>query len=207
MELREQLELIEVVFENDNKKAVLTFLDEERGEIREVNFNKQIYDNGQFVDDEEKAKKVDTWCAEFFGFEFENLSHAIGVKKDIYCYEKFNSLFEGSEIEKFTKDQEGDIFETTIKEIIADNVGIKIRFEHEGKTYESKMMYANYIEERKQFFTDPVKRLKQEEKFEKKYGVSIDNKDEIIGKEIMVEVKVAFKKFPYADIKNPKWNK
>ena len=35
MEIRENLELIEVKYENDSKKAILTFLDTERGEIRE----------------------------------------------------------------------------------------------------------------------------------------------------------------------------
>ena len=42
-EILEQLELVDVIFE-DNKKVTLVFLHEERGEIREVNFNKQVYD-------------------------------------------------------------------------------------------------------------------------------------------------------------------
>lgn len=58
--LREDLELIEVVYENENKKATLTFLDEEKGQVLEVAFNKQIYDNdkNEYIDDEEKAKKL-----------------------------------------------------------------------------------------------------------------------------------------------------
>ena len=42
MELLENLELVDVHFED--KKAILVFLDEERGEIREVTFNKQSFD-------------------------------------------------------------------------------------------------------------------------------------------------------------------
>ena len=42
-EFLEQLELVDAIFE-DNKKVTLVFLHEERGEIREVNFNKQVYD-------------------------------------------------------------------------------------------------------------------------------------------------------------------
>jgi len=42
MELKEQLEIVDVTFE-DSKKATIIFLDEEMGEIREVNFNKQKY--------------------------------------------------------------------------------------------------------------------------------------------------------------------
>ena len=43
MEIRENLELIEVRYEQEGKKAILTFLDSERGEIREVNFNRQSF--------------------------------------------------------------------------------------------------------------------------------------------------------------------
>lgn len=49
MEKLTNLELVGVVYENDNKKAVLTFLDEDRGHIHEVNFNKQSYENNQFI--------------------------------------------------------------------------------------------------------------------------------------------------------------
>lgn len=81
--LREDLELIEVVYENENKKATLTFLDEEKGQVLEVAFNKQIYDNdkNEYIDDEEKAKKVDEWCKEYFETTFDKLSDCVGVKK------------------------------------------------------------------------------------------------------------------------------
>ena len=90
MEFLEQLELVDVTFED--KKAVLTFLDEDRGEIREVNFNKQSYDSdaNKFVDDEEKAAKVEEWCEEHFNLPFDRLAEAIGERKDIYAYDKFN---------------------------------------------------------------------------------------------------------------------
>ena len=55
MEFKEQLEIVDVTFED--KKATIIFLDEEMGEIREVNFNKQKYDQDskKFIDDEDKA--------------------------------------------------------------------------------------------------------------------------------------------------------
>ena len=66
-ELLEQLELVDVIIE-DNKKATLVFLHEERGEIREVNFNKQVYDKDtkKFVDDAEKAAKMRRMGARIF---------------------------------------------------------------------------------------------------------------------------------------------
>ena len=81
MELLNNLELIDVQYNNDNKKATLVFLDEERGEIREVNFNKQSFDNGKYIDDPEKAKKVEEWAKELFGLTFDTLAQAIGEKK------------------------------------------------------------------------------------------------------------------------------
>lgn len=67
------------------------------------------------------------------------------------------------------------------------------------------MMYADYVESMKSWFTNPQKQKKQFEKFEDKFGVTVENGDEIIGKNIMVEIKLAFKKFTYGDIKTPEW--
>ena len=60
-ELAKDLELVAVEYDQGGQKAVLTFLDSEQGFIRDVNFNKQQYDNdaGKFVDDPEKAEKVE----------------------------------------------------------------------------------------------------------------------------------------------------
>ena len=132
MEFLEQLELVDVTFED--KKAVLTFLDEDRGEIREVNFNKQSYDSdaNKFVDDEEKAAKVEEWCEEHFNLPFDRLAEAIGERKDIYAYDKFNSLFEVKQIAKFDKDMVGQILQVDITNVEDDGIKISIQFEYEG---------------------------------------------------------------------------
>lgn len=201
MELLTQLELVDVVFEDG--KAVLTFLDADRGEIREVNFNKKVYneDTKKFIPDVDKAAKVEEWAQEIFGLSFDELAQAIGERKDIYTYDKFNSLFEVKMAEKFTLEEEGQIFETEVTEIEDDGKAIRIRFEYEGKTYESKMSYADYMESRKEWFVNPIKRKKQVEKFETKFGISVDNLQDMLGKKIMCEVKVAFSKFPFVEIK------
>lgn len=201
MELLQQLELVEVNFED--KKAVLVFLDESRGEIREVNFNKQSYDNdaNKFVDDPEKAEKVEKWCDEFFGLSFDRLAEAIGEKRDIYAYDKFNSLYEVQMISKFDKDMVGQIFEVPVKNVTDDGKAIHIEFDYEGDTYENKMTYADYLESKKQWFVNPQKQKKQYDKFQEKFGISVDEKEKLVGQNVMVEVKLAFGKFVYADIK------
>lgn len=201
MELLTQLELVEVAFED--KKAVLTFLDEERGEIREVNFNKQSYDQeaSKFVDDPEKAEKVEQWCQDIFGLTFDRLAEAIGERKDIYAYDRFNSLFEVKMVEKFDKSMVGQIMEVEVSNVIDDGKAIHIEFEFEGKTYENKMTYADYLEVKKQWFVNPQKQAKQYEKFEDKFGIPVSEKEKLVGQNVMVEVKLAFNKFVYVDVK------
>jgi hypothetical protein len=202
MELKEQLEIVDVVFE-DNKKATVIFLDEQMGEIREVNFNKQKYDQDsqKFVDDQEKAVQVEEWCQEHFGLPFDRLAETIGERKDVYCYDKFNSVFPVKMIQKFDDDMVGQIFEVEIIHAEDDGKKISLQFEYEGELYESKMQYADYLEARKEWFINPQKRKKQYEKFEDKFGFLIGEIDQMIGKTVMVEVKKAMGKYVYSEIK------
>lgn len=203
VEILEQLELVDVQFEDNNQKAVLVFLHEDRGEIREVNFNRQSYDQDkkEFVPDEDKAQKVDDWCEEYFGLAFNELGQAIGERKDIFCYDNFNSLWEVQLIEKFEEDMLGQIFETEVVNALDDGKKISIQFEYEGNLYESKMQYADYLEARSEWFINPQKRKKQYEKFEEKFLIPVENITELIGKTIMVEVKKAYGKFIYNEVK------
>lgn len=211
MELRKDLELIEVEYTENKKKATLTFLDDTKGEILEVTFNKQDYDKDskKFIDSKEKSEKVDEWCEEYFETTFDKLSDCVGVKKDVYHYDTFNSLWESTFAQKFPDDMIGDIFEATITEVTDNGNMIQIFYEeNETKTlYKSNMSYSKYLEVRKEWMVDPVKKDKVYEKFEKKFGVKVEDSEKIIGKTIMVEVKQAFGQFTYGDIKNPKWSK
>lgn len=201
MELLEQLELVDVTFED--KKATLVFLDESRGEIREVNFNKQKYDNDskKYIDDEEKAAQVEEWCLEHFTLPFDRLAEAIGERKDIYCYDNFNSVFPVKVISKFDDDMEGQIFETEVVHAEDDGKKISIQFEYDGDLYESKMQYADYLEARKEWFINPQKRAKQYKKFEEKFDLLIGEIEQMIGKTIMIEVKKAMGKYIYCEVK------
>ncbi len=203
MEILKDLELVAVDYENNNKKAVLTFLDVDRSEVRRVNFNLQSYDSAtsRYNDDPDKEKKVDQWCKDYFGCSFSELGSQIGVKKDLYAYDNFNSLWECAVTEKFTEADVGEFFSTSISEIVDDGSAIRIKFPYNGKTYESKMTYATYIEAMKQWFVDPQKKLDVYKKFNAKFQCPIEDKESLIGHQINVEVKKAFNKFAYADIK------
>lgn len=201
MELRKELTLVNVDFENDNKKAILTYLDEERKQIRTVNFNKQAYKNGKYVDDDAKAKKVDEWCDKYFKCGFGDLRSCVGQKNDVYCYDNFNSLWEVEIIEKFTSDMKGQIFQSEVREIVVDDYFIKIRYPIDGKVYESKMGYGMFMKDTRTWYQDPIKKEAQYRKFEEKFHVPVERKDELIGHPLMVEVKSAFGTNFYGDIK------
>lgn len=202
MEFLEQLELVDVEIE-DNKKATLTFLDEYRGEIREVTFNKQSFDSNtkKFFDDPEKAEKVEKWCQEFFNCEFNMLGSCIGDRKDLYCYPTFNSLYEVEMVDKFDEDMVGQIFETKVTKAFDDGKKLAIQFNYEGGLYESKMQYADYLEARKEWFPNPTKKLKQFDKFKEKFNIEVADIEQLVGKTVMVEVKKAMGKWIYCEIK------
>lgn len=201
MELRKDLKLVAVDYENGGKKAVMTFLDEERKQVRVVNFNKQVYQDNKYIDDEDKANKVDEWCETFFQTPFDKLETKIGVKKDVYCYDRFNSLWEVEQVEKFTADMAGQIYQTEVKEILVDDYFIKIRYVIDGKTYESKLTYGIFMKDTKTWFQDPIKKDAQYQKFLDKFHVTVENRAALIGHPLMVEVKTAFGSNLYGDIK------
>lgn len=198
----ENLELVEVTYDEKNSdKASLIFLDADNGEIREVNFNKKIYKDEKWIFDEEKAEKVENWCQEFFSLSFDSLGQAVGDRKTVYCYDKFNSLFEVEQIAKFEEDMVGQIMSVEVAEVVDDGKAIKIRFEYEGETYESKMGYSTYMESRSEWFVNPVKRTKQYAKFNEKFHIAIHDKEQLVGKTVMIEVKKAMGKYVYVEIK------
>lgn len=203
MKVLEGLELVNVAYNETGKKCILTFLDEEHGEIREISFNRQAYEDGKFVDNEEKSKKVDEWCESFFGLTFDTLTQAIGTKKTVYAYETFNSLFLTVQIKKFEDDMVGQILDAMVTEILDDGIAIRIRFAiaDSEDVYESKMTYAEYLETLKRWMINPIKRTKQYAKFEEKFGIPVERMQELVGKTIMIEVKKALGRYVYTEVK------
>lgn len=204
LDIAKDLELIEV--EYDGKKAMLTFLDEEQGLIRTVNFNQQSYDSNtkKFVDDPKKEEQVETWCKELFSVTFQTLTDAIGQRKDVYIYDTFNSLFEVAVVDKFTEDMLGEIFTTTIDSIEDNGFKISIKYKWNDKQYESKITYGTYVEKLHKWLVDPQNKIKALDKFQKKFLTTFYKRDELIGQTIMVEVKKAGGKWLYGEIKNLK---
>ncbi len=127
-----------------------------------------------------KAKQVEEWCMEHFNLPFDRLAETIGERKDVYCYDNFNSVFPVKMIQKFDDDMVGQIFEVEIVHAEDDGKKISLQFEYEGELYESKMQYADYLDARKEWFINPQKRKKQYEKFEEKFGFLVGEIEKMI---------------------------
>lgn len=182
-----QAELVEATIEKD--KLVMVFLDADAGEIREVNFNKNVYnkDTDSWSYDEEKAQKVEEWAQEHFGVSFNEIPAQVGVTKTVYCYDKFNSLFQVEQIAKFDEDMVGQILNGTIKEVKLEEEGIRIFVEYEDEVYRSNMGFTKQIGGK--WYQDPIKKGKQIEKFKTKFDVDPSDASAIYGKGVMFEVK------------------
>ena len=201
----EKLTLPLVEVQQDQDKTVFTFLDRERGEIRDVTFNSKKYnpDKNSWDRSEEQEAKVEEWAQTYFGVTYQELPNLQGkdIEKDVYCYDRFNSLWEVSMVAKFDEDMEGQLLFVTVSDVVEEVSGLKIRFEYEGETYQSNMGWGKYLEFTKEWFADPLKRAKVEAKFEDKFGIPFERKEELVGKDVTVEVKKAMGKYIYAEIK------
>ena len=191
MQILENLELIDVIYENNNKLAILSFLDEEDGTIKEIKLNKQKHDyiSDSYVDSVSKTSKINKICWRHFNTSFKKLEDCIGVTKNIYDYDGFNSLCELTMVEKFSSDMEGKIDEAEIEFVTEDKVGIKIYILYKEKTYVSKMVWSIYDVEQKKCFIDEDLVEEQIERFEQKFKVKLSQAYKLKGKKVEFEVK------------------
>lgn len=196
----ETIKNCEVVEVNQDQDVVLfQLLDKEKLEVHTIKWNKKAYDaeHKKFVESEEKEKQVEEWANQYFNLNLEEIEKAIGQVKDVYAYDTFDSLWEC--VQKIPPELEGQILSATIKAITLEKEGIRIDFDYEGDVYRSNMSFTDKIGDT--YYINPQKRKKAVEKFEEKFHVPVEESDKLIGKQIMVEIKKAFGKFIYADIK------
>ncbi len=203
MELKEQLEIVDVQFEDNNQRANFICLDELVGTVHDISWNRQVFnkETKKFVPDEKKAAEVDKWCEEYFGIPFERLGVTIGQKRDVFCYDHFNSFWEVQMISKFDEEMLGQILDVEIVKALDDGKKISLQFEYEGNLYESKMQYADWLESRQEWFVNPVKKKKQFDKFAEKFNMPVEEIEAMVGKKVLVEVKKALGKYIYSEIK------
>ena len=201
VEIIKDLRLMSVEREEDYQ-ATLKLADLENKLIYDVTYNQRVFDKDtkKWKPDVEKQKKVEQECLDDVGHGFDELEEAVGENFDVYVYDGFNKLHEVEMIEKFCEDDNKKSFSTIINDIVDTGTAIVIKYKWKGKPYQSKMTYADYNEGLKEWFVNPQTHKKQLAKFKERYGVPFEEKDTLIGKNIIVNVKCAFGKFYYGEI-------
>jgi len=181
-------ELIDVAIQDD--KAVMTFKHPSDDVTYDVVFDKRVFDTklNRYREDDKKARSVDMWCVSYFNTSFNNLHSAIGMKRDVYAYKSFNSLWEITRVDKYQSGDVGRTFTTEILEVIEDDVGIKIRFEDNGLR-ESNMSCTDYDPSTRKYKPNAKKRQAQCSRFTEKFGISITNMHQLAGRSIDVTIK------------------
>lgn len=58
--------------------------------------------------------------------DFEKLADCVGMSKNIYIYDTFNSLWEIDMVQKFKDEDLKQVDSAVIKQIVLDNIGIKL---------------------------------------------------------------------------------
>ena len=202
MERIENCEMIKAEIVNGNRLE-MKFYDAQNDVLRTVKFNKQNYDReqGQFVDDPEKAQKCEEWSQKYFSCSFAEVPEQIGVRRDVYVYENFCSLWESEETQrakKFDSPVKG-IIKTSIENIYVDTVGIHVEYKYNDEIYESKYTTSEFIKDLKKWVRDPEREQRAYKRFKDIFGKDVSQKDDLIGEEIQVQVKKAFSSY-YGEI-------
>lgn len=182
-----ELELVEVKVEDHS--ADMTFLYEELGEIREVRWYIDRYEEKKWVKSDEQREKFENNCESILKIAPDKIEDAVGNKYSVWEGEKYCYLWEPQEIEKFEADMVGQILNAEIVEINEYEAVIQIKLNYEDKIYQSKMNFGKWIQAMKKSLPDPQKKQRQLEKFEEKFHVPFDEKDSLIGTSVMIEVK------------------
>jgi len=183
-----KLELLEV--NEEEFTTTFTFLYAEYGEIREVTWFIGLYDKNtkKWKKDDTQADKYVNNIAEILNSTPAHLQDLIGQSFDVWDGEKFSYLWEPMEISKFGADDIEQIYNATIVAIEEYEAKGVIRVQVGDKIYSSNMNWGKWVESLGKSLPDPHKKQKQLEKFKKKFHVDFNDRESLIGKNVMIEV-------------------
>lgn len=189
-------EIVDV--ENNNDSIKFTCLEREKQTVVEVKWHKGFFDSAlrKIVPDDTKIEQVNEWCKEYFKLDLNTIHKAEGKKIDVYVYDTYCSFWKTDA--RFKKEDKGKHFETVIDSVDLNNDAIVIRYKWNGETYKTNYRFTQRVGDN--YFINPQKKRRQFDKFEEKFGLPIERRDEIVGMPIKVEVNLAFGAYAYGEI-------
>lgn len=190
--MAENLGKLQIVEIEDKEDALtLTFFHESAGEVRQVKLKKQRYDEAtkKNVPDEEQYERYINNLKELLGVSEDEIETLIGLSFEVWESENYCSLYEPKTLAKFGEEEIGQIYTAEIEEIRVYDAKAQIILGYDGKRYGSNINWGNYVEALKKSLPNPQKKHKQLEKFEKNYHVKFEDRETLIGTDVMIEVK------------------
>lgn len=212
-----ELELLMVDKGKEDNVTTFKFLNDETNEIREVVFFKDNYnrETKKFEYNQEQFEKYTSNLKQYLNVTPDTVLDAIGKTFPVWSGEKYDYLWEPAEFYEFPIGFKDQNFEAVIENIWYDEskegtsqeqtrVTFVLKLKDHGKLVKSNMNWGEWVPSLKRSFTNPRKKSTQMEKFAEKFGVTFQNRNEIIGKDVKIEVKsynFGGKSGTYIDIK------
>lgn len=197
-----ELELLMVDKGKDDHVTTFKFLHDETNEIREVVFFKDTYDSEvkEFKPDADQYEKYVKNLETYLHVTPDTVYDAVGKKFPVWAGEKYDYMWEPTEFYEFPTQFKGQNFDAVIEDIWYDEskegtpqeqtrVTFVLKLKEHGKLVKSNMNWGEWVPSLKRSFSNPRKRYMQMQNFEEKFGVLFENRNEIIGKDVKIEVK------------------
>lgn len=185
-----KLQLVEL--EVTPQGVELTFFHEKEGTIRQVNIRKQKFDDKtkKYVNDEQQLERYFENLKTYFGTDDETkLVESVGKEFDVWESENYCSLYEPQTLKKFGADYIGQLLQADIVEFREYDSKTVVVLEYDGENYGSNINYGNYIASLGKTLPNPQRKAKQMENFYKKFHVHFNDKEQLVGTTVMIEVK------------------
>lgn len=183
------LEIVEV--KQDDVALELLFFNEEAGEVHTVRVKKQKYDEAKhaYVKDDETYKRYEETLADTLKVAPEDVDTLVGQSFDVWDAGNYCALWDSKTFSKFSEEDIGQILNADVVEIQVQDSKAVIVLDVDGEQYASNINWGNWVQSLNKSLPDPQRREKQQAKFETKFGIKWDNRDELIGKTVLIEVR------------------
>lgn len=183
------LEIVEV--KEDDVALELLFFNETAGEVHTVRVKKQKYDEAKhtYVKDDETYQRYEETLADTLKVAPTDVESLVGQSFDVWDAGNYCALWDSKTYSKFSEEDIGQILNADVVEIQVQDSKAVIVLDVDGEQYASNINWGNWVQSLNKSLPDPQRREKQQAKFETKFGIKWDNRDELIGKTVLIEVR------------------
>lgn len=174
-------------FKRTEKGVEFYFLD--GGSLAEIKLFHEKFDNGKWVKDTEVEKRYHENIENFLSVKESELEKAIGESFDIYCFENRYTFWQPTVYKQFPLTSANKILKGKIHAFQEfDTKGVLI-IEHKDDLYKKNFNWSKWMPTLQKSYPSAGLKDNQLKKFKECFNVDWEERDSLIGKEIMFEVK------------------